>query len=258
MLPIIFQGQQVRGAKCNKSPGAGVYVSENTMRIFELRLATNCLPNIRDFYVNLLEFPMSDETPDSLTLNAGQSRLVFEKGDSAQYHIAFNIPENQFAEAKRWTGQRVPLMKLPDGFDEIHWKAWKAHALYFFDPAGNIMEFIARHNLPNATNEPFSAKSICQVSEIGLPVASVRETVNTLQTELGIGVFDAGDGEHFTALGDDNGLLIVVKQGRAWFPTSDMPADFYPLALIINGATGKQLRLSGLPYEIETRQTSSI
>jgi catechol-2,3-dioxygenase len=226
------------------------------MRVLELRLFASNLPEIRNFYGSTLEFPVLSDSPGGLVLSAGATRFVFEQGDAARYHVAFNIPENQFAEAKQWTAQRVPLMTLPDGFDQIHWKAWNAHALYFLDPAGNIMEFIARHNLPTAAADPFSARSIQQVSEIGLPVPNVSQTSELLQAELGLRVFDAGDGESFIALGDDNGLFITVKQGRAWFPTADQLADFYPLTVTVRGETDRQVTLPGLPYRIEAKQTT--
>lgn len=221
------------------------------MHILDLRLATDRLSDIRDFYVNTLEFPLLDESRASLTLGAGETRLAFEQGDAAQYHVAFNIPENQFVEAKRWAAQRVPLLMI-EGKDEVHWSAWNAHALYFFDPAGNIVEFIARHNLSNATSEPFSSRSICEVSEIGLSVANVRQAVEALHTALGVGVFDAGDGENFTAMGDDYGLFIVVKRGRAWFPTSSRRAECCPLELTLRGARSEQFMLPGLPYQLRT------
>jgi catechol-2,3-dioxygenase len=231
-----------------------VYEVEELVNFLELRLATDRLPEIRDFYLNTLGFPLVDETFASVTLGVGETRLVFERGDTALYHVAFNISENQFADAKRWVMERVPLLRIQDK-DEIHWSAWNAHALYFFDPAGNIMEFIARHNLPNAATEVFNSRSIRQVSEIGLAVANVRQAVETLQAELSIGVFDAGDGETFTALGDDYGLFIIVKQGRAWFPTSDRVADFCPLGVTVRGAVNKQVTLPKLPYRIEMKQT---
>jgi catechol-2,3-dioxygenase len=221
------------------------------MRVLELRLVTNCLSELRDFYEKTMEFPVLAESSESFTLGAGETRLIFEQGNAGQYHIAFNITENQFAEAKRWAEAHVSLVRMPDGEDQIHWKAWNAHALYFFDPAGNIMEFIARHNLPNASAEPFSSRSIRQVSEVGLPVNHVGQAVEKLRSELGIPVFDAGDGEQFTALGDDDGLFIVVKRGRAWFPTTNSLADDYPLGLTLQGVMEKRIKFPELPYQIE-------
>jgi catechol-2,3-dioxygenase len=231
-----------------------VYKLEAYVNFLEVRLATDRLAGIRDFYVNTLGFPLLDETRDSLTVGAGETRLVFERGNAALYHVAFNIPENQFADAKRWVMEHVPLLRIQEK-DEIHWSAWNAHALYFFDPAGNIMEFIARHNLPNAASEPFNSRSIRQVSEIGLAVTNVRQAAETLQSELRVGVFDAGDGETFTALGDDYGLFIIVRQGRAWFPTSDQLADLYPMGVTLRGAIDKRLTLPELPYRIDVKQT---
>ena len=69
-------------------------------------------------------------------------------------------------------------------------------------------------------------------------------------------MFDAGDGAHFTALGDDYGLFIVVKQGRAWFGAEDKHADLYPLAMTLHGVTEKLVKLPDLPYRIEMKQTS--
>ncbi len=221
------------------------------MKILELRLATNRLSGLRDFYLDTLDFPLLGETDESFTLGAGNTRLTFTVEAAALYHIAFNIPENQFGEAKQWLSKRVPLM-IFQGKDEVAWPAWNAHALYFSDPAGNIMEFIARHNLPNMSLQSFGSRSIREVSEVGLPVANVRESVNTVQSRLGIGVFDAGDGETFTALGDEHGLFITVKRGRAWFPTSDRYADFYPLGVKLQGTQDRHVTLAGLPYEIET------
>jgi catechol-2,3-dioxygenase len=223
--------------------------------IIELRLATNRLPELRDFYLNTLDFTLLDDGSDRFALAAGETRLVFAQDDTVAdpiYHVAFNIPENQYAEAKAWLLARVPLLTWQDK-DEVAWSAWNAHALYFFDPAGNIMEFIARHNLPNAASESFSSRNLCQVSEIGLAVANVREASEALQAELSVGVFDAGDGVMFRALGDERGLFIMVKQGRAWFPTSDRRADFYPLALTLRGTESKRYTLPDLPYQFSVQ-----
>lgn len=42
------------------------------MHILDLRLATNRLSDIRDFYVNMLEFPLLHESRAPLTLGAGE------------------------------------------------------------------------------------------------------------------------------------------------------------------------------------------
>jgi catechol-2,3-dioxygenase len=219
------------------------------VEILELRLNTYRLDDMQAFYVNMLDLPLVQRDADHLIVQAGRTRLVFAGAQSeCSYHFAFNIPENQFAEAKTWLSQRTSLLKF-QGNDEIHWTAWNAHALYFYDPAGNVLELIARHSLPNGSQSPFSGRSLCEVSEIGLAVENVEQAVATLQAQLGLGVWDAGDGQTFTALGDELGLLILVKRGRAWFPTTDRAADFCPVALTARGRTTGDYQLEGTPYQ---------
>ncbi len=69
--------------------------------------------------------------------------------------FAFNIPENQFREAKAWLASRVEIAR-PNGSDEIFYDDWNAHAVYFPDPGGNLVEFIARHNLPDRSEREFN------------------------------------------------------------------------------------------------------
>ena len=39
---------------------------------------------------------------------------------------------------------------------------WHAKSVYFFDPAGNIVELIARFDLDNKTSETFSSRNSFQ------------------------------------------------------------------------------------------------
>ena len=57
-----------------------------------------------------------------------------------------------------------------------------------------------------------------RISEIGLAVPDVPAAVATLQTAFGLPVFGTAAAE-FTPLGDHDVLLIMVRPGRAWFPT---------------------------------------
>nr|NIR47669.1 glyoxalase [candidate division KSB1 bacterium]NIV05184.1 glyoxalase [candidate division Zixibacteria bacterium]NIS23258.1 glyoxalase [candidate division KSB1 bacterium]NIT70140.1 glyoxalase [candidate division KSB1 bacterium]NIU23790.1 glyoxalase [candidate division KSB1 bacterium] len=95
-----------------------------------------------------------------------------------------------------------------------------------------IVEFIARHNLDNASEEEkFSANSILSVSEIGIPVEDVRLFSQHLQQEQEIPLWD-GDEKKFAALGDEEGLFIVVPLGRPWLPVGP-PAKEFPVTVDI-------------------------
>ena len=91
-------------------------IGELKLEITELRLKTHCLSRMRAFYAETLEWPLVAETADSLTMLAGNTRLVFEQNDDGSfiYHFAFNIPENQFAQVKGWLAARTPLMVYGD------------------------------------------------------------------------------------------------------------------------------------------------
>lgn len=222
------------------------------MKIDHLQLLTSNLAQQRDFYLHVLKLHTA-LAADTLSVQAGHSRLTFEQapvGWQGFYHFAFDIPENRFKEAKAWLSQRVPLIPDNTGADEFPSESWNSDSIYFYDPAGNILEFIARHNQPNASDKPFSERSIISISEIGLATDDVLQTVQFLEREIGIGVYDGPGSDTFTPIGDELGLFIVVKRGRIWFPDTGKPADFYPVVVRVSNEARK-FRVSGPPYTVD-------
>jgi catechol-2,3-dioxygenase len=204
------------------------------MKILELQLETHCLDELKTFYAHTLELPLLKEQKRYFIFQAGVTTVKFSrahKEDKPYYHFAFNIPENQFKEAKAWLSGRVKLIEK-DGMDEFRHETWNADALYFYDPAGNIVEFIARHNLKNRSEEPFSGKSILSLSEIGYPVEDVRLFSEHIKEELSLRLWD-GDEKQFAAVGDEEGLFIIVTQKRGWFPV-DKPAEAHPVTVDVS------------------------
>ncbi|WP_260321042.1 hypothetical protein [Peribacillus simplex] len=49
--------------------------------------------------------------------------------------------------------------------EESNFAHLPAHAFYFYDPSGNIVEFISRYEIAKDSIEPFSVKSILNISE---------------------------------------------------------------------------------------------
>lgn len=222
------------------------------MDISHLRLKTSDLEQTREFYVGLLDFALIDETPESIMLDAGSTILSFEEDEDFEspYHFAFNIPHNQFADAKAWLASRVELLEVNDSAT-IEWPNWNARALYFRDMDGNVVELIARFGLDNESDIPFSAQSILRISEIGLGTDDVARTSARLQEMLGQPVWDVGS-ENFVALGDEEGLIIIVKRGRPWFPTSDALAKDIPFVLTLRDAIGANVEDSRHAYVIKS------
>jgi catechol-2,3-dioxygenase len=204
------------------------------MRILELHLATRDLIAQRTFYVEQLGLPMQAETADSVTFQAGSTRLTFTAAPQvdATYHIAFNIPRNKLAAAKHWVAARTALLTQA-GEDEFAVPAWGARMVYFPDPAGNLLECVVRQALPNDALGAFGPHDLLCVSEIGLVVDDVPKEVGALIATHGIAPYKEPS-PTFTALGDEHGLVIVVQQGRPWFPTRTLAA-VSPLRIVFRG-----------------------
>lgn len=222
------------------------------MFIKEIILNTGKLKELKEFYGSVLGLPVSSENENSISIQTINSVLTFiannkEIYKNPFYHFAFNIPNNQFAQAKSWISERVKLIES-DGEDEFVFESWNARAMYFYDPAGNILEFIARYDLDNSSSEKFSAKSILNISEIGMPVPDVEIFFNEISAEFKIPLF-SGDKKSFCAFGDDNGLMIVVPEKRIWYPELN-EAGIFPVTVIIESSIEKEIKFEELPYKI--------
>ena len=223
------------------------------MHIHELRLGTHLLEQQRAFYTDVLGLPLQSRSSDRFTLAVGSSNLTFAADAQAEpsvYHVAFNIPYQHFAAAKHWLAGRVPLVTDPGGADEFHFAAWNARALYFADAAGNICELIARGDLPGQAPLPISGASLLSISEIGLVVDDVPAFVQTLQRELESPVYRGAVNDLFVPVGDEHGLLIVVKRGRSWFPEQTVVAAAAPLTAVVSEAAAERYRIEGPPYRL--------
>jgi catechol-2,3-dioxygenase len=171
----------------------------------------------------------------------GATRVRFEAGPEVCSHFAVNVPPERFDEAVAWARQRATLIQ-----DDVPFALWRARAAYYFDPAGNLVELIARERAPGD-------ELLIEVSEVGLPVADVGAAVEFLEDELALPHF-SGDRESFSAVGDDRGLFILVPVGRAWLFT-DRPATDAPLRVTIEAPAGgpaRELRLPGSGHLIVT------
>jgi catechol-2,3-dioxygenase len=223
------------------------------MRIEALRLPTAHIGKQADFYSRILGLELLEHRQGRLVVQAGYTRLTFTAapvGWRGAYHYAFNIPENQLPAARQWLQARVPLIRSSAGQDEFDFSHWEAHALYFYDAAGNIVELIARHALVNGTTQPFDQAGLLGISEIGLASPAVLGTVEQLAQSIGLDVFRGSLGESFAAVGGETGLFIVVREGREWFPDTGVLADALPLAVTVGTDDGRRFDVSGPPYQV--------
>ena len=221
------------------------------MIITGLELPTRDTQAQRDFYTNILELP-AELTSSGLEVRAGKTNILFTPAApdfEGAYHFAFNVPENQFHASKEWISSRVPLLCDESGKAEFASESWNSHSVYFKDAAGNVLEFIARHNLKDAVAGDFDSQQILQVSEIGLPSEDVLGLANELCTRLNLPVFKQEPNETFTPVGDDSGLFILPIKNRIWIPNSGVPARLLPVK-VQGQANGKRWEVRGVPYQI--------
>lgn len=190
------------------------------MRFKLVQILTSKLSRQVEFYQQLLGLTVLEHSDKAVSFQVGSSRLEFiqDSSHNAFYHFAFNVPSHQFAHAKKWLSGRVALLQDASGNDEFHSQNWNADNIYFYDAAGNVVEFIARHSLISSAYEGFSAASLECISELGIVTDNVAQTVKHIQALTGASLYHATMDEAFVPLGDETALFIVVKQGRIWFP----------------------------------------
>lgn len=196
-------------------------------------------------------------------VTAGLTQLVFS-GSAASptapfYHFAFNIPENKIRSAHDWQQQRTPLLpisptlrdpSMPAGV--VDYRHWNAHSIFFFDPAGNVVEYIARHDLRNPGAGPFTPSDILYASEIAFVVDDVMEAAQTVGAAAGVPRYGEPS-PMFAALGDEHGLLLVMKRGRVI--SFDSPrktaVDVFPTEVAVRGSRPVTATpLAGYPYQL--------
>ncbi len=205
------------------------------MFLKEIRLLSGNIAALKTFYGEVLELPVTHTHKRSISITAGRSDLIFEEiNDDSNpfYHLAFNVPSNNFTEAFEWIQKRSELLWLEDYKSYIaDFVNWRAKSVYFLDPSGNILELIARFDLDDQADELFSSGQIRNVSEIGLVFSeeNLDKNMNELLSKYNLRYFPKQPPlKHFRAIGDDEGLFIAVIANRNWFST-EMPSGIFPL-----------------------------
>lgn len=207
------------------------------MEIKLLTLQTKKLKMMKEFYTQQLGFSICGENQNGFQIQVGTSILEFTNEKVAgepYYHFAFNIPANQFQEAKEWLKGKTTLL-LEDGEDEADFSFWPAHACYFEDPAGNIVELIARYNENPNSESPFLVNSILNISEIGLVVKDAPIVGEQFKE---INIFDS-DNDPVTNSSlnfmqeINNGVIILLTSiDRRWL-FSEKKSEIFPMKITL-------------------------
>jgi len=200
------------------------------MKVLELEIQTDSLFETEAFYTETLGLKVFNKNKESISFKTGNSKLTFIKSENIQpkYHFAFNIPNNKLEDAIKWAESRIKLLENEEKKVISNFESWNANAIYFHDNNNNILEFIARHDLKNATDRPFDTSIIESISEIGVVAQKPLEFARNLIENYDLSYFDKSNkSESFVALGDDNGLFIIVEANRKWYPTEQKAENHY-------------------------------
>jgi len=242
------------------------------MQVIELTLAGLDLEALRRFYVGVLGLrELEPGSTGRLAVQAGRTCLFFIPAPlgatpspeiSPRYHFAMDVPPARFANAVNWLHERGGPIASPTGQTQFHSDSWNADNIYFSDPQGNILELICRHEEPNArllaaSATPFNASEIMGITEIGLTADSVVNTTGALISHMpGLKIYSGEGSDEFTAVGSREGLFIVVRRGRIWFPETGVPADFLPLSVLVELETGHRYRVTAPPFPFSAASES--
>lgn len=231
--------------KSNRFVAVDLFISDHNIR------------SVKEFYNSNLNLPIISESSKGFSIQAGKTRINFKIDNSIKkpfYHIAFNIPENKIVQAKKWSKGRFDLLSKENGEDIIHFKKWNAHSIYFMDPVGNILEFIAHHKLNNKSTGDFSSNDILYLIEIGIVSEDVISLAQEIKNKTGLVDYIKTDGifnsSNFRAIGDTSGMLILSRTDRNWLMT-DIPAQEIPVNIKMKSNRKEIVHLEKGKYKIE-------
>ena len=206
------------------------------MKIRQVELFIANFEDTQSFYREQLEWNLLDASEGKVTFQIGESLLVLHQDEESRhyYHFAINIPPNLFQSAKHRVQERVALL-TEDGDDEADFTESRAKAFYFADPAGNIIEYIARSTTPIAENTlEFSLQNLIGISEIGVSASDMRLVLDEL---MAMGIHPRNNQEthehtylNFMGEAEDGNYIIVGPVGRRWI-FSDKPGREAPVII---------------------------
>lgn len=211
------------------------------MRLLQLDVPGERLAAQRQFYADLLGLPV-EASETGLEVTLGWSVLRFTptpRPSGHREHLAFSLPMARFVAARDWLASLLPLRRDASGVSDFPSASWGSRAVYFDDPDGNILELIAYPKWPVRTTGAFSGAELLGLAEFGMAVRDVPATCAAL-APLSEDPPATPD-RSFMWVGGPEGRLIVVRQGRLWFPDTDIPATPAPFRLHLDTPDGVQV-----------------
>ena len=230
------------------------------MRIVGLTLDCADLGAQEEFWAGTLGLEVAraaDEVEVRLASSVIRFRLA-APGTAPRHHFAINVPPGSIERAAAWVAERAELLAFHDYEDEED-GATIVHAdrgtpaVYFLDPAGNVVELIANVRLGDAAGgDVFGPGDLLDLAEVGIAAADPAATCAAICEFLGEGVlWEVGPGRLLTAIGDARAVVIVAELDRGWIPV-DLPARPAPTEIVVAADEPGEMTLPDGPYVLRT------
>ncbi|WIB41425.1 hypothetical protein [Curtobacterium sp. MCLR17_058] len=221
------------------------------MDIRQVQLATRSLSDTARFYERLgCPVEIVDAT---VRVVVGSSLLVFRELPemTGALHLAITIPTGTFDAAKAWIAGLTTVLGTDDQDEFEGPPNWNSRSVYFEGPDEQLLELIERRDLESGARRAGDGSGtgtgtgavvpLVSVSEVGVPVPDVLGAVEALR-RAGLEPYANPPGESFAAVGDVDGLVILVSPDRRWFPTGDRSPSSAPV--VIDVGLGAPLELT--------------
>ena len=115
-----------------------------------------------------------------------------------------------------------------------------------------MVEYIARHDLKNAGSGDFGSADILYASEIAFVVDDVTDAVAKLKGVAAVQQYKGAD-DQCAALGDESGLLLVMRRGReiSFDAPQKKAVTVFPTRASVRAAAHRTYAFPGFPYELD-------
>lgn len=213
------------------------------MKIARLTLQTSKLKDMLSFYHELLQMPLLESSDHSFAVAVGNTILAFEQMEEKPfYHFALGMAEAAFDHFADVIKDQVTVLVGKAGEAVTRSYTWKGKQLYFEDPDRNIVEILS---FPSEEAAPWLS-----VQEIGMPVPDIAHFARGLtpvETEF------SPESDSFCFYGDQEGVFVLVKERRPWYPT-DRAATVHPIRVeVVNPCEFIcEWKNDQLPYQVSS------
>ena len=196
------------------------------MLIRSLLLYTDNLEAQYDFYIEKLGFELQERWNLAFCFKAGKSLVTFHSEPdktATPVHFAFGIQNQDTSGIEDFLKDKVELI-VPKTQNTaiVDFKNWKAKSIYFYDADSNIVEFIIRTDDMKSDSKSFDSNNIKGICEIGIPCGNCHIIAERIRNEVKIDSY-IGESAEFIPMGNSDGLLILVQEGKKkWYPTDNI------------------------------------